>query len=190
MVNLVKGQKLDLTKRNPALKKVRIGLGWQTADTRQEFDLDASVFILNRLGRVTPETNFVFYNNLLSADGSVVHTGDNRTGGDADSVEEEVTVDFDKISDSTERIVVAVTIHDANTRNQYFGQVSNAFVQLIDDTTGNEILRYNLDEDYSTATSVIFCELFRDGNSWSFNAVGRGENADLGDLCRAYGLDA
>lgn len=189
MVNLVKGQKLDLKKRNPFLKRARIGLGWQTADTGQDFDLDASVFILNSLGRVSPDTNFVFYNNLISADGSVTHTGDNRTGGDASSIEEEIVVDFDKIAANIDKIVVAVTIHEAAERNQYFGQVSHAFVTLIDDVTGNELVNFKLDEDYSTQTSVVFCELIREGAGWTFVAKGEGRNADLADLCRSYGLD-
>lgn len=188
-VMLQKGQRVDLTKGS-TLKKVRIGLGWKTQEfSGVDFDLDASAFVINAQKRVLPETNFVFYNNLESADGSVVHTGDNRVGGTDDSIEEEIIVDFTKIGPAVERIAVAVTIFDAENRNQFFGQVTNAFVSLTDDETGQEILRFNLEEDYSTLTAVSFCELYRSGNDWKFNAVGAGFDGGLADLCKHYGLE-
>lgn len=188
-VLLQKGQRVDLTK-GKTLKRVRIGLGWKTQEfSGAEFDLDASAFLVNGQNRVLPETNFVFYNNLTSADGSVTHTGDNRVGGDEESIEEEILVDFAKIDPSIQKIAIAVTIFDAETRNQFFGQVTNAFVVLFDDETNEEILRFNLEEDYSTLTAVTFCELYRSGVDWKFNAVGAGFTGGLADLCKHYGLE-
>lgn len=189
-VQLSKGQRVDLTK-DTNLTKVRIGLGWETQQYHgsDDFDLDASAFVVNSQNRVLPETNFVFYNNPSSATGAVLHTGDQRTGGSSDSIEEEILVDFSKLSHDTEKIAVTVTIHDAENRNQNFGQVSNAFVVLINDETGEEILRFDLTEQSATLTAITFCELYKVGNDWKFNAVAAGFNGGLADLCRHYGLD-
>lgn len=189
-INLAKGQRIDLTKgRN--LKNVIIGLGWETNkySGSSDFDLDASVFLVNQNGKVFPETNFVFYNNLKSADGSVVHSGDHRSGGTGDSIEEEIRLDFTKIDGNVGTIAVAVTIHDARDRRQNFGQVTNAFVSLMDEATGSELLRFNLDEEASFNDAVVFCELYRKGDNWDFKAVGEGTDGGLLDLCNRYGLD-
>lgn len=189
-IQLNKGQRIDLTK-DTNLEKVRIGLGWETQQYHgsHDFDLDASAFLVNKSGRVQPDTNFVFYNNPTSASGSVTHTGDQRTGGSSSSIEEEILVDFSKMSHDTDKVAITVTIHDAENRNQNFGQVSNAFVVLINDETGEEILRFDLTENSATLTAVTFCELYKHGEDWKFNAVGAGFDGGLSDLCRHYGLD-
>lgn len=190
-INLAKGQRIDLTKGKPGLKKIKLGLGWETNKYQgsQDFDLDASAFLLNTSEKVSPDTNFVFYNNDKSTDGSVVYSGDNRTGGTGgSSIEEEITVDFSLIGSDVNKIAFTVTIHDAESRGQNFGQVSNAFVALFDDETNEEIMRYKLDEDFSIQTSVVFCEVYREGSDWRFRSVGEGYTGDLGYLCKKYGL--
>jgi tellurium resistance protein TerD len=186
----MKGQRIDLTKGKPGLKKVKLGLGWETNKYQgnKDFDLDASAFLLNKSDRVSPDTNFVFYGNSNSSDGSVVHSGDNLTGGTGSSIDEEIIVDFTKISDDVEKISFTVTIHEADERGQNFGQVSNAFVSLFDEETNEEIMKYKLDEDFSIQTSVVFCEVYRDGSDWKFRAVGQGYTGGLADLCKRYGL--
>lgn len=186
-INLQKGQRIDLTKDNPTLTKVIVGLGWDENefDSPFEFDLDASAFLLNAQGKCRKDADFVFYNNL-SVPG-VEHTGDNRVG-DAEGDDEQVIVDFDAVPYDVQRIAFTVTIHEAEERRQSFGQVRNAYVRLVDETTGNEILRYQLDEDFSIETSLVFCELYRQNNEWKFNAVGAGYQGGLAALVRAYGL--
>lgn len=188
-IQLSKGQRIDLTKDNPGLQNIIVGLGWdvKTFDGGEEFDLDASIFLLNAQGQCRQETDFVFYNNLVSPDGSVEHTGDNRTGeGDGD--DEQIKIHLNKVSADVERITITVTIHDAEARRQNFGQVSNAFVRLVDEDVGNEILRYDLAEDFSIETAVVFCELYKHGNEWKFNAIGSGYEGGLASLINAYGL--
>ena len=188
-IQLSKGQRIDLTKGNPALKNIVVGLGWdvKTFDGGDEFDLDASAFLLNAQGKCSKDTDFVFYNNLKSPDGSVEHTGDNRTGeGEGD--DEQIKVHLNKVPTDVERIAITVTIHDAEVRRQNFGQVSNAFVRLVDEDLGKEILRYDLGEDFSIETAVVFCEIYRHGQEWKFNAVGSGYQGGLAALVNAYGL--
>lgn len=188
-IQLSKGQRIDLTKNDPALQRTIIGLGWDVKyfDGGQDFDLDASAFILNEHGKCRHDLDFIFYNNLQSADGSVIHTGDNRTGeGDGD--DEQIKVDFSKIPADVHRIAITVTIHDAEGRRQNFGQVSNAFVRLVNEDTNEEILRFDLGEDFSIETAVVFCELYRQNGDWKFNAVGSGYQGGLAALVRAYGL--
>ncbi|MCQ6275564.1 TerD family protein [Bacillus sp. V3B] len=190
-IQLSKGQRIDLTKNDPTLQKMVIGLGWDVKqfDGGQDYDIDASAFILNANGKCRSELDFIFYNNLQSADGSVIHTGDNRTGeGDGD--DEQIKIDLSKIPQDVQRIAITVTIHDADARHQNFGQISNAFVRLVNEDTGVEVLHYDLGEDFSIETAVIFCEIYKHGNDWKFNAVGSGYQGGLQSLVHAYGLDA
>jgi len=184
-ISLSKGQRIDLTKTNPGLTKVIVGLGWDTNKYAgsQDFDLDACAFLANKSSQVVNDEEFVFYNNLKSPNGAVEHTGDNRTGaGDGD--DEQIAVDFSLLPDHVEKIGISVTIHDADARGQNFGQVSNAFVRLIDAETNEEVLRYDLGEDFSIETAVVVCELYKHGNDWKFNAIGSGFSGGLADLCR------
>lgn len=188
-IQLSKGQRIDLTKNDPSLQRTIIGLGWDVAyfDGGKDFDLDASVFLLDANGKCRHDLDFIFYNNLQSTDGSVVHTGDNRTGeGDGD--DEQIKVDLSKVPADVQRIAITVTIHDAEARRQNFGQVSNAFVRLVNEDTNVEVLRFDLGEDFSIETAVVFCELYRHGSDWKFNAVGSGYQGGLAALVRAYGL--
>jgi tellurium resistance protein TerD len=189
-IQLSKGQRIDLTKSNPTLKNIVVGLGWdvKTFDGGAEFDLDASAFLLNDQGKCRQDTDFIFYNNLRSPDGSVEHTGDNRTGeGEGD--DEQIKVHLDKVPVDVDRIAITVTIHDAEVRHQNFGQVSNAFVRLVDEDQGTEILRFDLGEDFSIETAVVFCELYKHGSDWKFNAIGSGYQGGLAALVNAYGLN-
>lgn len=188
-IQLSKGQRIDLTKGNPALQNIIIGLGWdvKTFDGGAEFDLDASAFLLNDQGKCRQDLDFIFYNNLVSTDGSVEHTGDNRTGeGDGD--DEQIKIHLNKVPADVQRIAITVTIHDAEARHQNFGQVENAFVRLVDEDQGNEVLRFDLGEDFSIETAVVFCELYRNNGEWKFNAVGSGYQGGLASLVSAYGL--
>lgn len=189
-IQLSKGQRIDLTKDNPSLNKIVVGLGWdlKTFDSGQEFDLDASLFLLNEQGKATNDLDFIFYNNLISQCGSVEHTGDNRTGeGDGD--DEQVKIHLSNVPTHIHRIAITVTIHDAENRHQNFGQIENAFVRLVDEDTNNEVLRFDLGEDFSIETAVVFCELYRHGSEWKFNAIGSGYQGGLASLVSAYGLD-
>ncbi len=189
-VNLTKGGRISLNKEAPGLKKILIGLGWDTnaSDTGADFDLDASVFLLDSNAKVANEKDFVFYNNLSSSDGSVVHTGDNRTGeGDGD--DESIKVDLSKISSSIKEIAIVVTIHEAAQRKQNFGMVRNAFIRLVNDETNTEIVRYDLEEDYSTETGLLFGRLYFKDNEWKFSAVGTGYKEGLEGFCKQFGLN-
>lgn len=188
-INLSKGQRIDLTKTNPGLTKVIVGLGWDTNryDGGHDFDLDASAFLTDDSGKATQDLDFVFYNNLVHPSGSVEHTGDNRTGeGDGD--DEQIKIDFSKVPANISRIAITVTIHDAEMRSQNFGQVSNAFVRVVNEDTNEEILRYDLGEDFSVETAVVICELYKHNGDWKFNAVGSGFSGGLAALCRNFGL--
>ncbi|WP_438313455.1 TerD family protein [Sporosarcina sp. FA9] len=187
---LSKGQKIDLTKTNPGLVRAVIGLGWDTNKYSggQDFDLDASAFLVDGSNRCQNDHDFIFYNNLEHPSGALLHTGDNRTG-DGDGDDEQVIVDFSKIPAYVDRIGITVTIHDADARSQNFGQVTNAFVRLADEATGEELLRFDLGEDFSIETAVVFCELYKHGNDWKFNAIGSGFSGGLASLCRNYGLE-
>jgi len=189
-INLSKGQRIDLTKTNPGLTKVIIGLGWDTNRYHggNDFDLDASAFLADANSRVTEDLDFIFYNNLVHTSGAVEHTGDNRTGeGDGD--DEQIKIDFSKVPTHISRIAITVTIHDAEARNQNFGQVSNAFARVVDEETNREILRFDLGEDFSVETAVVICELYRHNGDWKFNAVGSGFAGGLAALCRNFGLE-
>ncbi|MDO3408520.1 TerD family protein [Saccharibacillus sp. CPCC 101409] len=190
-ISLSKGQRIDLTKTNPGLKKVVIGLGWDTNkySSGMDYDLDASVFLLHEDGRAKGIEDFVFYNNPKTPNGAVVHTGDNRTGeGEGD--DEQILVDFSLVPQNITRLGITVTIHDAEARSQNFGQVSNAFVRVVDDSDNREVLRYDLGEEFSVETAVVICELYRQGEDWKFQAIGSGFAGGLAALCKNYGLDA
>lgn len=188
-VSLSKGGNVSLSKEAPGLTNILIGLGWDVRSTDgAAFDLDASCFLLNADGKVRSDGDFIFYNNLKSADGSVEHTGDNLTGeGDGD--DEAVKVDLSRVPAEVAKIAVAVTIHDADARRQNFGSVSNAFVRIVDSSNGTEITRYDLTEDSSTETAMIFGEVYRHGEEWKFRAVGQGFAGGLGPMARNFGVN-
>jgi tellurium resistance protein TerD len=191
MISLQKGQKIDLTKGNPTLSKVIVGLGWDTNKYSggHDFDLDASAFLLRAGDKATGINDFVFYNNLVGGNGSVVHTGDNLTGeGDGD--DEQIKIDLKAVPAEIQKIAITVTIHDAQVRGQNFGQVSNAYVRIVNEETGQELLRYDLGEDFSIETAVVFGELYRHNGEWKFAAVGSGFSGGLQALCANYGLQA
>ena len=188
-ISLVKGQKIDLTKTNPGLKKVIIGLGWDTNKYSggADFDLDASAFLIAANGKAEHDEDFIFYNNLKGRNDCVIHTGDNRTGaGDGD--DEQLIVDFPKMPPDVAKIGFTVTIHDALTRGQNFGQVSNAYIRVLNEENGQEILRYDLAEDFSVETAIVVCEIYKHESEWKFSAVGSGFSGGLSALCNNYGL--
>lgn len=189
-VNLKKGQKVSLTKNNPGLSKVVVGLGWDVNqfDTGGDFDLDASAFLLTESGKVEGQEGFVFYGNLSHPSGAVVHQGDNLTGvGDGD--DEQIRIDLSKIPANITKVAFAVTIYESEERRQNFGQVSNAFIRIYDETTGQEILRYDLGEDFSIETAAIFGELYKHAGEWKFNAIGSGYQGGLAAICQSYGVE-
>jgi tellurium resistance protein TerD len=188
-VSLNKGGNVSLTKIAPALTSVSIGLGWDTRTTSgAAFDLDASALICGADRRVLSDQHFVFYNNLRSPDGSVEHTGDNLTGeGEGD--DETINVELALVPAHVERIVFPVSIHDADVRRQSFGQVLNAFIRVVDRVTGAEVTRYDLSEDASSETAMIFGELYRHSGEWKFRAVGQGYASGLAGIARDYGVN-
>ncbi|MCQ4726230.1 TerD family protein [Anaerotignum faecicola] len=190
-VNLKKGQKVSLTKDNPGLSQLMVGLGWDINkfDTGGSFDLDSAAFMLGDSGKVGSDADFIFYGNLKHPSGSVQHMGDNRTGeGDGD--DEQVLINLQSVPPNISRIVFTATIYEAEARNQNFGQVNNAFIRIVNMANNEEILRYDLGEDFSIETSVVFGELYKNNNEWKFNAIGSGFNGGLSALCATYGVDA
>lgn len=189
-ISLSKGQKVDLTKTNPGLQKIVVGLGWDTNkyDGGSEFDLDCSIFLLNAEGKCSSEADFVFFNNLQGGNGSVVHTGDNRTGEGAGD-DEEIKVNLAKVPTGYEKIAFTITIFEAETRSQNFGQVSNAYVRVVNEANGEELIRYDLGEDFSIETAVVVSELYRHNGEWKFSAIGSGYQGGLASLVKDYGLD-
>lgn len=187
-ISLQKGGNVNLSKEAPGLANLKLGLGWDVRSTDgAAFDLDGVVFLLNQGGKVRSDADFIFYNNLKSSDGSVQHSGDNRTGaGDGD--DESVSIDLTKVPADVDRVVLAVTIHDGDARRQNFGQVSRAFIRCIDGANNGEIARYDLSEDGSTESAMIFGEVYRNGADWKFRAVGQGFNGGLGPLAKNYGV--
>lgn len=188
-LSLQKGGNLSLSKTDPSLSRILIGLGWDPRATDgTEFDLDASAFLLDASGKVRGDADFIFYNQLKSPDGSVEHLGDNRTGaGDGD--DEVVKVDLARVPAEIEKIAFTVTIHDADVRKQNFGQVSNSFIRVVNEVSGAEIVRYDLAEDASTETAMIFAELYRNNGEWKFRAVGQGYAGGLRALANGYGMN-
>ncbi len=189
-ISLQKGQKVSLTKGNPGLSRVVVGLGWDVNafDTGGDFDLDAAAFLLTDSGRVSRPEDFVFYGNLKHPSGSVEHLGDNLTGaGDGD--DEQIRVNLTAVPANITRIAFTVTIYDAESRRQNFGQISNAFIRIYNEDTREEMLRYDLGEDFSIETAAVFGELYKNNGEWKFNAIGSGYQGGLAALCAGYGVD-
>ncbi|WBS03938.1 TerD family protein [Pseudoduganella sp. SL102] len=187
-ISLQKGGNVNLSKEAPGLSQLTIGLGWDVRTTDgAAFDIDSSAFILKADGKVRSDSDFIFYNNLKSTDGAVQHSGDNRTGeGSGD--DETVQVDLSKVPADVDKIAVCVTIHDADTRRQNFGQVQKAFVRCVNTANNQEVARYDLSEDSSTETAMVFGELYRSGSDWKFRAVGQGFAGGLASLATSYGV--
>ncbi|MEN8655843.1 TerD family protein [Streptomyces sp. 21So2-11] len=188
-VTLAKGGNVSLTKEAPGLTAVLVGLGWDVRTTTgTDYDLDASALLCNESGKVVSDAHFVFYNNLTSPDGSVEHTGDNLTGeGEGD--DESIKVNLASVPAAITKIVFPVSIHDAQSRGQSFGQVSNAFIRVVNQAGGAEIARYDLSEDASTETAMVFGELYRHGAEWKFRAVGQGYASGLAGIATDFGVD-
>jgi tellurium resistance protein TerD len=188
-ISLQKGGNVNLSKEAPGLNKMVVGLGWDTRATDgAAFDLDGAVFLLNSSGKVRSDADFVFYNNLKSVDGSVAHSGDNRTGaGEGD--DESVTIDLARVPADVDKIAICVTIHEAETRRQNFGQVSKAFVRCVNASGNTEIARYDLSEDGSTEAAMVFGEVYRAGADWKFRAIGQGFKGGLGPLAKNFGVN-
>ena len=189
-ISLKKGQKVSLTKDNPGLKKLIVGLGWDTNkfDTGGDFDLDSAAFLLGENGKVTSQSDFVFYGNLKHSRSCVIHMGDNRTG-DGDGDDEQIAIDLSKVPENITRIIFTATIYEAEERRQNFGQISNAYIRIVDEDVNNEILKYDLGEDFSIETAAVFGELYKNNGEWKFNAIGSGYQGGLAALCINYGID-
>ena len=189
-INLTKGQKVDLTKGNPGLKSIMVGLGWDVNqfDSGADFDLDAAAFMLGQNGKCPTEKEFIFYGNLEHSSGAVKHMGDNLTGeGEGD--DEQIQIDLTMVPPNVEKIAFTVTIYDSDVRRQNFGQVSNSFIRIVDDSNGQELIRYDLGEDFSIETAAVFGELYRHNGEWKFNAIGSGFQGGLAALCGHYGIE-
>jgi tellurium resistance protein TerD len=188
-VSLTKGGNVSLTKEAPGLTNVVVGLGWDVRTTTgTEFDLDASAILLGADGKVLSDKHFVFFNNLVSPDGTVEHTGDNLTGeGEGD--DEQVKVNLAGMAGDVDKVVFPVSIYDADARSQSFGQVRNAFIRVVNGGNQQEIARYDLTEDASTETAMVFGELYRHGSEWKFRAVGQGYASGLAGIARDYGVN-
>ncbi|MDE7390361.1 MAG: TerD family protein [Lachnospiraceae bacterium] len=189
-VSLSKGQKVSLTKGNPGLKNLVVGLGWDVNqyDTGAAFDLDAAAFMLGDSGKVADSGDFVFYGNLTHSSGSVKHLGDNTTG-DGDGDDEQITIDLSLVPASITKIAFSATIYDAEARNQNFGQVNNAYIRIYNADNNEELLRYDLGEDFSIETAVVFGEVYKNNGEWKFNAIGSGYQGGLAALCGNYGVE-
>ena len=191
-VSLSKGGRVSLSKEAPGLSKIQIGLGWdeRTTDGAQ-YDLDASAFLLNAEGKVRSDNDFVFYNNLTVINGAIQHMGDNLTG-DGDGDDEVIKVNLKQLETDApdiHKIVLLVTIHEAETREQNFGQINNAFIRIVNEDDNKEIVRFDLTEDYSMETAMNFGEVYFKGNEWRFTAVGQGYSGGLSAACKDYGID-
>jgi len=188
-VSLSKGGNVSLSKEAPGLTAVTVGLGWDVRTTTgADFDLDASAIICNASGKVISDSHFVFFNNLKSPDGSVEHQGDNLTGeGEGD--DEQVKVNLAGLGQDTEKVVFTVSIYDAENRGQSFGQVQNAFIRVVNQADDKELARYDLTEDASTETAMIFGELYRHGSEWKFRAIGQGYASGLRGIALDYGVN-
>lgn len=187
-LSLSKGNNLSLTKTDPGLRRAMIGLGWDPRTTAgEQFDLDASALLVGANGRVRSNDDFIFYNQLQSADGAVVHQGDNRTGeGEGD--DEQILIDLDAVAPDVERVVIVVTIDQADARRQNFGQVRGAFCRVVNDETGNEVVRFDLTEDAASETGMIFSEIYRYNGEWKFRAVGQGYATGLRGVATDFGV--
>ena len=189
-VNLSKGQKVSLTKGNPGLSRIVVGLGWDVNkyDGGSDFDLDTAAFLLGANGKVTSDADFVYYGNLKHTSGAVEHMGDNLTG-DGDGDDEQIKVNLAAVPQNIEKIGFTVTIYDSDVRKQNFGQVSNAYIRIFDEVSNTELIRYDLGEDYSIETAVVVGELYRNNGEWKFNAIGSGFQGGLFALCKNYGVN-
>ena len=189
-ISLQKGGNVNLSKEAPSLKTVIIGLGWDPRVTDGAgFDLDGSAFLLKADGKVRSDSDFIFYNNLKSSDGSVTHQGDNLTGG-GDGDDEQLSIELGKVPAEVDKVAFSVTIHEADARKQNFGQVAKAYIRCLDANGNKELARYDLTEDGSVETAMIFGELYRNGADWKFRAIGQGFKGGLGPLARSYGVIA
>ena len=189
-ISLQKGGNVNLSKEAPGLKKIIVGLGWDPRATDgAAFDLDGSAFLLKTDGKVRSDLDFVFYNNLKSVDGSVVHAGDN-TDGQGEGDDEKLMVELARVPAEVDRLAVSVTIHEADARRQNFGMVGKAYIRCVNADTNVEIARYDLSEDSSTETAMIFGEIYRAGAEWKFRAIGQGFKGGLGPLARSFGVNA
>ena len=193
-INLTKGQKINLSKEDGGnLSKITVGLGWDVNKYSGgfDFDLDASAFMCGTNGKVRKETDFIFYGNQHGENDCIYSTGDDRTGGSSEEGDDEqLIVDLDKIPSDVDKIAFTATIYDAVKRNQNFGQVSNAYIRVVDDETGHELVRFNLGEDFSIETAIVAAEVYRHDGKWKFNAVGAGFSGGLAALCTNFGIDA
>jgi tellurium resistance protein TerD len=187
-VNLTKGAKLDLTKGNPGLTKLLVGLGWDVNGySGDDFDLDAIVFLLGEDGKCASSADFIFFNNLKNSNESVVHTGDNLTGeGEGD--DEVIKINLATLPTSVDKIVIAITVFNGEEKGQNLGQVSNAFIRVEDSDKSEELCRLDLSEDFSTETTVIAGEIYRHNGEFKFQATGAGYTGDLKKLCADYGV--
>ena len=181
-INLQKGQRENIN-----APRFTIGLGWDTnsSSTGSGFDLDASVFILGENKKLVSDSHFIFFNNLKSPDDAVIHTGDNLTG-DGDGDDEQIKIDLTKINPSVKEICIVVTIHEAESRKQNFGQVRNSYVRIVDDSNNTEIVKYELDEDFSIETAVEFGRIYNKDGQWKFEAIGMGQSGGLEDFLNKY----
>ncbi|WP_080848570.1 TerD family protein [Cytobacillus gottheilii] len=187
-VRLRKGQKVDLTKSNPGLQVVVAGLGWDVSGGSANYDLDASAFLTNAAGKVQSDLDFVFYNNPTGGNGSVIYTGDNRTGAGHQD-DEQIKIDLNQVPASIEKISFAITIHDAQMKGQNFGQIQNAYVRIFNAFTNEELLRFDLGREFTVETAIVAAELYRHNGEWKFNATGAGFQGGLAALCRNFGID-
>lgn len=189
-MTLSKGGNISLSKEAPGLAAVTVGLGWQArSSSGSDFDLDASALLVGSSGRVLSDQHFVFFNNLTSPDGTVEHLGDELAGGTGQSDDEQINVDLATISPDVDRVVLAVSIYDAEARRQNFGQVRSAYIRIVNRSDEREIARYDLSEDASTETAMIFGEVYRRGPEWKFRAVGQGYSSGLAGIARDFGVD-
>lgn len=188
-ISLSKGGNVSLSKEDPSLDEIMVGLGWDARATDgQDFDLDASAFLLKTDGKVRSDADFCFYNNMNVAGGAVIHQGDNRTGaGEGD--DEQVKITLSKMPADIDKVAIVVTIHEGEQRGQSFGQVSNAFIRLVNVKTGAEVVRFDLSEDASVETAMILGEVYRHGNDFKFRAVGQGYRGGLGPLATNFGVN-
>ncbi|CAL9448599.1 TerD family protein [Streptomyces sp. JH002] len=188
-VSLTKGGNVSLTKEAPGLTAVTIGLGWDVRTTTgADFDLDASALAVNAAGKIVSDQHFIFYNNLVSPDGAIQHTGDNTTG-DGDGDDETININLGSLGADVDKVVFPVSIHDADNRGQNFGQVRNAYIRVLNQAGGSEIARYDLTEDASTETAMVFGELYRNGAEWKFRAVGQGYASGLAGIAQDFGVN-
>ena len=189
-INLQKGQKVSLTKGNPGLKKILVGLGWDINkyDGGADFDLDTAAFMLGENGKTPTSDEFIFYGNLVHKSRAIEHLGDNLTGaGDGD--DEQIKVDLSKVPENVQKIAFTVTIYEADQRRQNFGQIANAYIRIVDETTNQEIIRYDLGEDFSIETAIVVGEIYRYNGEWKFNAIGSGFQGGLAALCGNFGIE-